>query len=100
MRTVHSPQGLLQGVSSGAYIVLVGGCPMLDWEPGCPARVGASLPPSLPDTCTASWAWNFKVAFLGILALMPARVQCCSLPGRSPGQTKDKPNDFWAHLVL
>lgn len=50
VRTVHSPQGLLRGVSSGAYIVLVGGYPTLDWEPVCPALVGASLPPSLPDT--------------------------------------------------
>lgn len=94
VRTMHSPQGLLRGVSSGAYIVLVGGYPTLDWEPVCPALVGASLPPSLPDTCTASWAWNFKVALLEILALPLARVQCCSLPGRSPGQTKDKPHDF------
>lgn len=42
VRTVHSPQGLLRGVSSGAYIVLVGGYPTLDWEPVRPALVGAS----------------------------------------------------------
>lgn len=93
VRTMWNLWGLLQGLCH---------VPMKSCVQPCPAGLEAWLYPAAevqPSTQLSGHLHNLigiglPSSHVRITVLMLAGPPCCNLPGQSPGQIQDKPNDF------